>query len=183
MIENTPDIFPIDLTLPIAEQEKKDVLRRINHVSHYADLEALRNARFGDTCSWAKTHPVITKWRDLTADHIWLHGGPGTGKSVLAAFLIDLVRNQIRSSATDSSSPEIVLYFFCDNRSGSSMRRSSKAIAMSFLTQLVENSLLHVQDFSNFVEYITTKAPNFDYPITELLEYLMVFLKRFSKTW
>ncbi|KAK0239385.1 hypothetical protein EDD85DRAFT_949228 [Armillaria nabsnona] len=54
---------------------------------------------------------------------------------------------------------------------------------MSFLMQLVENLLLHVQDVSNFIEYITTKAPNFDYPIMELLEYLMVFLKRFSKTW
>ncbi|PBK80305.1 hypothetical protein ARMGADRAFT_1098448 [Armillaria gallica] len=165
------------------EQKKKDVLKLIYHVPYEADLEALRSARLSNTCLWALTHPVIARWMDSTTDHIWLHGAPGTGKSILAAFLIDSVLKQIRPPATNSSSPEIVLYFFCDSRSGSSMRRSSVAIAKSLLTQLVENPLLRLQDFSKFVEYVTKKALDFDFPVRALVDHLMVILKGFSKTW
>lgn len=164
-------------------QKRNDILKRINLVPYDADLEALRSARLADTCLWALAHPVIAKWMDSTADRIWLHGGPGSGKSVIAAFLIDSIRDQINRSATNDSSPEIVLYFFCDNRSGSSLKRSSIAIVKSLLTQLIESPLLHLERFSDFVEYMVTKGFNFDFPLTALVKHLMVILKIFSKTW
>ncbi|KAK0196381.1 hypothetical protein F5146DRAFT_1152112 [Armillaria mellea] len=164
-------------------QKRNDILKRINLVPYDADLEALRSARLADTCLWALAHPVIAKWMDSTTDRIWLHGGPGSGKSVIAAFLIDSIRDQISRSATNDSSPEIVLYFFCDNRSGSSMKRSSTAIVKSLLTQLIESPLLHLERFSDFVEYMVTKGFNFDFPLTALVKHLMVILKIFSKTW
>ncbi|KAK0239383.1 hypothetical protein EDD85DRAFT_447557 [Armillaria nabsnona] len=167
----------------LKDQKRNDILKRINLVPYDADLEALRSARLADTCSWALAHPVIAKWMDSTGDRIWLHGGPGSGKSVIAAFLIDSVRNQISRSATNDSSPEIVLYFFCDSRSGSSMKRSSISIVKSLLTQLIESPLLHLEYFSEFVEYMATKGFNFDFPLAVLVKHLMVILKEFSRTW
>ncbi|KAK0468741.1 hypothetical protein IW261DRAFT_923000 [Armillaria novae-zelandiae] len=167
----------------LKDQKKIDILKRINLVPYDADLEALRSARLADTCLWALAHPVIANWMDSTADHIWLHGGPGSGKSIIAAFLIDSVRDQISRSATNGPPSEIVLYFFCDSRSGSSMKRTSISIVKSLLTQLVESPLLRLEHFSEFVEYMVTKGFNFDYPLQVLVKHLMVILKQFSKTW
>ncbi len=127
--------------------------------------------------------PGNSQWINSTADRIWLYGGPGSGKSIIAAFLIDSVRNQISRSATNDSPPEIVLYFFCDSRSGSSMKRSSISIVKSLLTQLIESPLLHLEYFSEFVEYMATKGFNFDFPLAVLVKHLMVILKEFSRTW
>ncbi|KAK0211603.1 hypothetical protein IW262DRAFT_1519187 [Armillaria fumosa] len=167
----------------LKDQKKNDILKRINLVPYDADLEALQRSRLAGTCLWALAHPVIAKWMNSTADHIWLHGGPGSGKSIIAAFLIDSVRSRINRSATTDFPPEIVLYFFCDSRSGSNMKRTSISIVKSLLTQLVESPLLHLEYFSEFVEYMVTKGFNFDFPLTVLVKHLMVILKEFSKTW
>jgi hypothetical protein len=149
-------------------------------------LEARRKARFENTCSWSLTHPLIAKWLDGSTDKLWIHGGPGTGKSVLAAYLIDFVRERIdKSTAIQSSSfdSEVLLYFFCDGRSAASLKRSSNSIALTLLTQLVKNSNFQLENFPVFVDYVTSASTSYNFPLQKLVEYLVEMLRTFSKAW
>lgn len=171
----------------IAGQKKRDILIRINHVPYQEDLDARRNARFDDTCLWSLAHPLIAAWLNGPTDNLWIHGGPGTGKSVLAAYLIDFVQERIakseKNTKTQSSSSEVLLYFFCDGRSAASLKASSNSIALTLLTQLVNNSHFQLENFSAFADYITSASTRFTFPIGKLVEHLIVILRTFSKAW
>lgn len=124
---------------------------------------------------------------DGPTDNLWIHGGPGTGKSVLAAYLIDFVQERIakskKNTTTQSSSSEVLLYFFCDGRSAANLKASSNSIALTLLTQLVNNPDLQLENFPVFVEYVTFASTNFNFPVGKLVEHLMVMLGTFSKAW
>lgn len=158
-----------------------DILLRINHVPYEEDLEARRKARFENTCSWSLAHPLIAKWLDGPTDKLWIHGGPGTGKSVLAAYLIDFVRERIDKSS--SSNSEVLLYFFCDGRSAASLKRSSNSIALTLLTQLVKNSNFQLENYPVFVDYVVSASMSYNFPLEKLMKHLMEMLRTFSKAW
>jgi hypothetical protein len=149
-------------------------------------LEARRKARFENTCSWSLAHPLIAEWLYGATDKLWIHGSPGTGKSVLAAYLIDFVQEQInKSTVTQSSSfnSEVLLYFFCDGRSAASLKRSSNSIALTLLTQLVNNSKLQLESFPVFMDYVTSASMSYNFPLEKLMKHLMEMLRTFSKVW
>lgn len=133
------------------------------------------------------TYPLIAAWLDGPTDNLWIHGGPGTGKSVLAAYLIDFVQERIakskKNTTTQSSSSEVLLYFFCDGRSAASLKASSNSIALTLLTQLVNNPDLQLGNFPEFADYVMFASPNFNFPVGKLVEHLMVMLGTFSKAW
>jgi Cdc6-like AAA superfamily ATPase len=131
------------------------------------------------------THPLIAAWLDGPTHNLWVHGGPGTGKSVLAAYLIDFVQERIKTSknTTQSSSSEVLLYFFCDGRSTASLKASSDSIALTLLTQLVDNPDFRPENFPLFANYVTSASTSFNFPVGKLVEHLMVILGTFSKAW
>src|SRR5437762_1461341 len=81
--------------------------------SSYSLIEAwlfeYRNKRREGTLKWADSSPQFNAWRSSLAGSkesiLWIHGPPGFGKSVLATYYIDAIRNRHRNS--------IVAYFFC----------------------------------------------------------------------
>jgi ankyrin repeat protein len=59
------------------------------------------------TCHWSRLEPGVDSWVSESSGLIWLVGGPGTGKSVLARHLVEsLTQRDVHGSKT--------IYFFCD---------------------------------------------------------------------
>ena len=89
------------------------------------------NTRTSGTCEWSTCHLMINNWlRSDTSEpsRLWIHGGPGTGKSVLAAYLADRAKEQ-------RSPREVVFTTFCTTQGD--VRPTSGSIVLDFLRQYV----------------------------------------------
>ena len=83
------------------------------------------------TCTWVTDQFSYRKWSSAKRDPIvWLIGGPGTGKTVLSAYLIQ----QFRRNAKEM----LVIHFHCDKDQGS--LSSTEAILSSLLHQILANN-------------------------------------------
>ncbi|KAF8128753.1 hypothetical protein EV363DRAFT_1170232, partial [Boletus edulis] len=49
-----------------------------------------------DTCMWLPKTTAYKKWRDEKSSFLWLHGKPGAGKSVLAASVIEGLKDTLQ---------------------------------------------------------------------------------------
>jgi len=77
-------------------------------------LSAINRAkeRTPDTCTWLLSQKEYETWFESEASGLLrIEGGPGTGKTVLAAFLVDELE-----SATRKTPDMAFAYFFCDNK-------------------------------------------------------------------
>ncbi|OCT47116.1 hypothetical protein CLCR_11257 [Cladophialophora carrionii] len=61
------------------------------------------------TCSWSQHQQDIRSWADDNSSLMWLVGGPGIGKTVLAKYLI-------KSLQQDGDKGKRTIYFFCDRQ-------------------------------------------------------------------
>ncbi|CAH0015263.1 unnamed protein product, partial [Clonostachys rhizophaga] len=68
------------------------------------------------TCDWIKQDTTFLNWFDArTSSWLWVHGSPGSGKSVLVKYVIDLLRQRPeKEQATNVS--DVVSYIFCDGK-------------------------------------------------------------------
>ncbi|KAM7184719.1 hypothetical protein V8F33_012833 [Rhypophila sp. PSN 637] len=46
----------------------------------------------GGTTEWIKTHPAFEEWSDEAAGTLWIQGKPGSGKSVLAKSITEMIQ-------------------------------------------------------------------------------------------
>lgn len=70
-----------------------------------AQFSSQHERRQEGTLLWLLDLDVFKRWRANGADRLWLTAPPGIGKSILAAYLVRLLKRE---------SPEaVVLYFFC----------------------------------------------------------------------
>ena len=55
------------------------------------DLSALQDARMVGSCEWIAARSYFKTWRDdiNSPQFLWVHGKPATGKSVLASYVVD----------------------------------------------------------------------------------------------
>jgi len=86
------------------EQGKRDLLQKVGnllvsiHTIH--DYDRLRASRSKGTCEWIEKTTEIAQWLNEPDgdDHtslIWIKGFPGSGKSYLAAFMIERLREYV----------------------------------------------------------------------------------------
>ncbi|CAG9982688.1 unnamed protein product [Clonostachys byssicola] len=68
------------------------------------------------TCDWVKQDATFLNWFEArTSSWLWVHGSPGSGKSVLVKYVIDLLRERPQKErAADVS--DVVSYIFCDGK-------------------------------------------------------------------
>ncbi|KAH8645583.1 hypothetical protein BGZ60DRAFT_340639, partial [Tricladium varicosporioides] len=88
--------------------------------------------RTADTCGWLQKNEVFESWtNDTESSLLWIYGIPGSGKSILASYIVDQLKSKTSKLADPSPS---LIFFFCSNRSES--RRASTHILCSLIHQL-----------------------------------------------
>ncbi|KAK4207355.1 hypothetical protein QBC37DRAFT_327482 [Rhypophila decipiens] len=78
--------------------------RRVDEATEYReflksiefdDMHTRRNqvgVALGGTTEWIKTHPAFEEWSDEADGILWIQGKPGSGKSVLAKSIIEMIQ-------------------------------------------------------------------------------------------
>ncbi|KAF8801456.1 hypothetical protein BYT27DRAFT_7147448 [Phlegmacium glaucopus] len=137
-----------------------------------------QSARLPDTCHWSLTNLEIYTW--LTSDapeasRLWLHGNPGTGKSVLAAFLMEQVQR------TYASRDEIVLPYFC-KAAGSEKDRSVRVL-MAFIRCCLTLKSYDMEVATRLAQKMLGEREDYQFTREEMEPYLSLFLGKFRKIW
>ena len=100
-----------------------------------SQFSSLRNQRTPGTLEWARDMPEFQAWRlsDLSesseARITWIKGTLGVGKSIMAAYFIDLLKCQYPNA--------IIAYFFC--RSNQPGLTNARDILRTLAYQCIEN--------------------------------------------
>ncbi|KAF9251715.1 hypothetical protein DTO013E5_3858 [Penicillium roqueforti] len=92
------------ITAAIPELKLKQRRERIKNLKKYLkvpdildnDLTNVCEARMHGTCGWISTKASHVKWRDGESGNdrtLWIKGNPATGKSVLAGYVIDQLKD------------------------------------------------------------------------------------------
>ncbi|KAH0556588.1 hypothetical protein GP486_005565 [Trichoglossum hirsutum] len=97
-------------------------------------LEAILEDRHNGTCGWILNNQRVEQWMNGKSNKnnnvIWVHGGPGSGKTVLAATIIQ----KLLEAQTDTSH---VGYAFCSRRA---VQSSVSSILTSLIWQMVQRT-------------------------------------------
>lgn len=112
------------------EWHQSDLERRCHEAFRTSDYQTYKNQnpeRLDRTCEWFLNHPHYHHWRDSKHnDLLWVSAEPGTGKSVLARFLVDHELKKTHDLR--------VLYFFF--KDVSDHQRSASGALSALLHQL-----------------------------------------------
>ncbi|KAG2034716.1 hypothetical protein BDR03DRAFT_964338 [Suillus americanus] len=135
-------------------------VKRILHCTNYEDhldLYLNKSRCIENPCAWSKSHPSIADWLSTeTSPKLFISGKPGTGKSVLAAHMIDITQKK----EEDAGHRGVLLYYFCgadpaaDQYSDARQEASSKAILMTLLRQIVSVSHHTTAGLGEVLEYV-----------------------------
>jgi hypothetical protein len=90
------------------------------------DLRELLNRRYVGTCRWILDKAEFKGWRSNLSPVLWLHGKPGSGKSVLTAALVEHLQKE----------ETVTAYFFCGL--GDDTKRTLESILRTWLWQILE---------------------------------------------
>ena len=136
-----------------AQEKRSQVHEWLEAVSTADTLQNAQAARHKDTCDWILHRHAFQEWTfpvngDGKPKFLWIHGGPGFGKTILSARLVGYL-------TTHMSIP--VVYFFCVAEEES--KREPYAILKSWIDQLVQCNEIALE--LTYVEYssIKTRAP------------------------
>lgn len=152
------------------------LLRQLDIVNYEDDLIKRTEARLADTCIWSGSHPTIQRWLDGIDSRLWLYGKPGTGKSTIAAYMVE----QAQQNRSDD---EIVLYFFCT--ANDKDRHSTTSILKAFIVQILRSTdrLLYRNHLEALMDYMLTKSHDYAFSVRNLEWCLSLVLESFTKLW
>ncbi|KAI0310905.1 hypothetical protein OF83DRAFT_1178084 [Amylostereum chailletii] len=120
-----------------SRREREDVVKWLEPVYGDKRLKISLEQRQPTTCEWILADERISAWRGADSGaFLWLHGIPGSGKTIIASVLID---HFLRTSTND----ERVAYVFCDFRQPAST--SPIRLFRTLLAQLLPS---YREDFS-----------------------------------
>lgn len=101
------------------------------------DLVSVEDARMSGTCEWLPAKTSYLKWRSSDSDApniLWIKGKPAAGKSILAGYVID----QLRNSKADCS------YFFFKHGDKSKSRLSACLRSLAYQMACSSTQVLQV---------------------------------------
>ncbi|KAI7765600.1 hypothetical protein LZL87_007351 [Fusarium oxysporum] len=122
-----------------------------------SSLIALKGRRADGTCEWLTRHANYQRWAagDIPP-LLWVSGGPGKGKTMLAIYVTELL--QPEQDSTDG----VLLYYFCSNRDKN--RNSAVTIMRGIIHQWITaepHLAQHVKSYFDGSETIKYTISNF----------------------
>ncbi|KAI9704748.1 MAG: hypothetical protein M1836_006528 [Candelina mexicana] len=153
------------LTYSLNDVERKSVAILAQHVSNVAEYKSSLPDRVEGTCCWILSHPQYRDWYSQTETCLlWITGYPGSGKTVLSAYLLEYFGAAEFSLGLRST----LCYFFCDAKI--EKQRDSQTILRSLIHQLITRRRL-------LVKYVKTAyemyGPHFDQNLNGLWRILI----------
>jgi nucleoside-triphosphatase THEP1 len=107
-----------------------DWLSSIPYMSHHRSKVKVLLPGSG---RWLLRKPQFLEWMNSsTSSILWLHGIPGSGKSMLVAHVVEYIQSRF-SSETD---PASLAYFYCSRNSNEPERSDPSELMRSILEQL-----------------------------------------------
>lgn len=158
------------------------LLRQRGYIDYFAIHQ---KARLKDTCHWSMSNPTIQTW--LTSEssdapdvsRLWLYGNPGTGKSILAAFLIEQIQTKLVGQ------DQIVLNYFC--KAAGSEKDKAVHVIMEFIRQCLQverrDQPYDVEVSARFAQKLLREREDYKFTLEEMEPYLSLFLRTFTKIW
>lgn len=118
-----------------------EVREQINQLLDPTDFKSDIAFRSWNHCegtgNWLLSEPHFVLWENMApTEHIWLHGDPGSGKTYLMSKVLERIDQRHRSRVA-------IAYFFCDNKTESSRRRSTSSVLRTLVSQLLLGILPH----------------------------------------
>jgi ankyrin repeat domain-containing protein 50 len=128
-------------------------------------LIALKGRRVDGTCEWLVKHPRYREWlADASSPLLWISGGPGKGKSMLAIYTTEILQPMVEAAGN------VLLYYFCSNRDKN--RNSAVTIMRGIIHQWVSLQPYVAQYIKNAFE----GSENTKYSVSGFLPLWRLFL-------
>ncbi|KAG5751462.1 hypothetical protein H9Q70_005871 [Fusarium xylarioides] len=97
--------------------------------AHRDAIKSTKGETVRGTWDWVLRTPEFTKWRTSDDNFLWISGGIGSGKTMLAVYLTEQLQLTMASD-------EILLYYFFDARL--ELRNNAACLVRSLIYQLVQ---------------------------------------------
>ena len=120
--------------MKFAEDRQIDVLQLLRYENMYAKWDFSRpEDTYNQEWIWST---VFSEWIASSSDVFWICGKPGSGKSILVAYLVhsEKTREKLRSQSVDYE----IIYFFYDYRAGGGLANNTTGMLIMFLYQLAD---------------------------------------------
>ncbi|KAH1982336.1 hypothetical protein KXW88_004630 [Aspergillus fumigatus] len=99
--------------------ESDSMMRWLDPPDYESMLSQMVRQRHEDTVLWIEKHPKYLSWRQYAnwaRDILWIYGGPGMGKTILSATIVeDLRRLHTTQSPRQTTKRYAVCFFFFDS--------------------------------------------------------------------
>ncbi|KAI0112101.1 hypothetical protein GGR51DRAFT_568957 [Nemania sp. FL0031] len=114
-------------------------LRRINPRDDKDRIQQIKGGLLEDAYDWILEHADYKRWLDDPNSHLlWVKGDPGKGKTMLLCGVVD----ELQKSASKSSNPSLVSYFFCQATDQRLNNAKNVLLGLVFLLVNQQKSLL-----------------------------------------
>ncbi|KAI6084967.1 hypothetical protein F4821DRAFT_241966 [Hypoxylon rubiginosum] len=128
-------------------------------------LIALKGRRVDGTCEWVTKHHHYQEWlADTSQPLLWISGGPGKGKTMLAIYITEVLQPLV------DASDNVLLYYFCSNRDKN--RNTALTILRGILHQWIDLQPHLAKEVKNSFEGAETTK----YTISSFVALWRVFL-------
>ncbi|KAK0222481.1 hypothetical protein EDD85DRAFT_960123 [Armillaria nabsnona] len=159
----------------VAEELAKrlqEVVKWLEPLNSRAKLQAVSERRQPETCNWLPSHDLFVSWYESSSSFLWLNGIPGNGKTLLASFVIDHLKERVTSD-------EIVLFAFADFQDTRSM--DVVVLLRTLLARILEcyKPENFVKDFGE----LETLMQQHHADLPKSVDYLIQLLRKANAPW
>lgn len=118
-------------------QACRDAIYNVNPAVDRESIKSAKGERVDGTCEWIKENGNYRAWLEPTRSphSLWVRGGPGKGKTMLAMFLTEDLE------AVCQNDNRLLVYFFCDHR------EENRSSAVGILRGIIWQMLIAVPGF------------------------------------
>jgi nucleoside phosphorylase len=136
-----------------------------------SSLIALKGRRADGTCEWLTRHTNYQRW--ATGDSqplLWVSGGPGKGKTMLAIYVTELLQPE------HDSTEEVLLYYFCSNRD------KNRNSAITIMRGIIHQWITAEPHLAQYVKSYFDGSETIKYTISNFVTLWRVFLSLLRET-